>query len=170
MVKERYTSGTLVNITDTPASLPYPHHVGSIEIKPEDMNKITARALEAMTLYSTQELSRLKRITKILEEENIQNKRLLGEIMMQYTDLVKRVIVAEFIYKSEINFEPRIGQTYHLYQNNGTCFLSLIAPEEWFPSYKEKYLATVKLLPDKTWDLIKENSRKLQQLLPAPKT
>lgn len=48
----------------------------------------------------------------------------------------------ELIYSSKFDFEPIIGETYHLYErSNGTNFLSQIQPNEW----KQKHVGSFKL-------------------------
>lgn len=51
------------------------------------------------------------------------------------------------VYESEFNFEPIVGETYHLYEIRGKNVLSMIKPEEW--GYK--HIASFKLSVDKNW-------------------
>jgi hypothetical protein len=78
----------------------------------------------------------------------------------QANDIKKRVEVSEKIYHSRINFEPVINHIYYLYEKeNHDTVLSMIGPKEWGKTipYK-KYLATVKLLSDHTWEVLEKNS------------
>jgi hypothetical protein len=62
---------------------------------------------------------------------------------------------------AQIQFEPVIGQVYHLYQKNEYHnVLSMISPAEWGKKcpYK-KHLAAIKLLSDHTWDVLKNYSQ-----------
>jgi hypothetical protein len=67
------------------------------------------------------------------------------------------------IDKSTIQFEPIIGQHYHLYERkNDTLVLSLISPAEWGERFPFKsWRASVELLPDQTWKVVSypEDSR-----------
>jgi hypothetical protein len=77
-------------------------------------------------------------------------------IMEQVRDIEKRLQVSEKIYQSDMRFTPVIGQIYHVYENDDHYKLSLIGPNEWGRSKTiGKHLASVKLLGDHSWDLIK---------------
>jgi hypothetical protein len=54
----------------------------------------------------------------------------------------------EIIYSSDFNFEPVIGEIYHLYKRkNNKTYLSLIGPDEW----KKECLGSFKLNYDNKW-------------------
>lgn len=126
-----------------PSSLsPLPLSVGSALIRPEDKNQIKTNAVEAMHHYANQEMAMLKKQADL--------------IMEQVRDIEKRLQVSEKIYQSDMRFTPVIGQIYHVYENEDHYKLSLIGPNEWGRSKKiGKHLASVKLLGDHSWDLIK---------------
>ncbi|MFY8019744.1 MAG: DUF2452 domain-containing protein [Bacteroidia bacterium] len=126
-----------------PSSLsPMPLSVGSPIIRPEDKNQIKTNAVEAMHHYANQEMAMLKKQADL--------------IMEQVRDIEKRLQVSEKIYQSDMRFTPVIGQIYHVYENEDHYKLSLIGPNEWGRSKKiGKHLASVKLLGDHSWDLIK---------------
>lgn len=127
-----------------PASLsPVPLTVGSALVKPEDKGKIRAVAVEAMHHYANQEIALLKRQADL--------------IMEQVKEIEKRLQVSEKIYESDMRFTPVIGQVYHLYEKDDHYKLSLIGPEEWGPSRSAgNYVASVKLLGDHSWDMIRK--------------
>ncbi|MGB6151872.1 MAG: DUF2452 domain-containing protein [Pricia sp.] len=53
------------------------------------------------------------------------------EIKEQYERLMQEFEYNRLIYDAKFNFEPVIGQQYHLYEReNGENFLSIIAPNE----------------------------------------
>ena len=63
--------------------------------------------------------------------------------------LVKEYYWNKAVYEAEINFKPKIGQTYYLYERkNGTYFLSLLSYENtrW-----EGYMGSFKLTPEHSW-------------------
>jgi hypothetical protein len=126
-----------------PSSLsPMPLSVGSPIIRPEDKNQIKTNAVEAMHHYASQEMAMLKKQADL--------------IMEQVRDIEKRLQVSEKIYQSDMRFTPVIGQIYHVYENDDHYKLSLIGPNEWGRSKTiGKHLASVKLLGDHSWDLIK---------------
>jgi hypothetical protein len=121
---------------------PIPLSIGSPVIRPEDKNQIKANAVEAMHHYADQEISLLKKQADL--------------IMQQVREIESRLKVSEKIYQSDIRFVPVIGQVYHLYEKEDHFTLSLIGPDEWGQSKNtRKYVATVKLLGDHSWDMVK---------------
>jgi hypothetical protein len=54
------------------------------------------------------------------------------EIKDEFAHLIDEVKWNEFVYSTNYNFIPVIGETYYLYRkSDGTNFLSLISPDEW---------------------------------------
>lgn len=131
-------------ITDLPGLIEYAHTVGGALIKPEDKGKIKGQAMSAMQDQTTRQFDQIFGQMKTLLD--------------QANQLKKRVEISERIYQSEMGFSPVIGQHYHLYtRDNGTDFLSMIAPFEWGRSKKwSAYIGSVKLLSDHTWELLAE--------------
>ncbi|MFA5574200.1 MAG: DUF2452 domain-containing protein [Brumimicrobium sp.] len=129
-------------VTETPHSLPFPHTVGSVLVKPEDKGKIKSRALDAMEHQTDMQLQQLYEQMSLLAK--------------QAKQLQARKEISEKIYTAEMRFEPLINHIYYLYQRkSGKFTLSLIAPEQWGKSKNNfKFIATVKLLADHTWDVI----------------
>lgn len=125
-----------------PASLsPIPLSIGSPVIRPEDKNKIKANAVEAMHHYANQEIAMLKKQADL--------------IMSQVREIEARLKISEHIYESNLKFTPIVNQIYHLYEKDNYYNLSLIGPTEWGRSRTVgKYVASVKLLGDHSWDVI----------------
>ncbi len=121
---------------------PIPLSVSSPVIKAEDKNKIRANAVEAMHHYAQQEMSMLKKQADL--------------IMQQVRDIEERLKISEQIYASDLRFTPVVNQVYHLYEKENHFTLSLIGPNEWGKSSKMKFVASVKLLGDHSWDVIKK--------------
>jgi hypothetical protein len=70
------------------------------------------------------------------------------EIKNEFKRLVDEVSWNEFVYSSTYNFLPVIGETYYLYEkDDGSVFLSLIAPNEW----RMKFLGATRLESDNKW-------------------
>ena len=132
--------------TDSPGIISFPHHIGSISVKPEDKGKIRGRAMLAMKDQTERQMTQLYQQMQTLVE--------------QANQLKKRVEVSERIYQSHMNFEPVIGHIYFLYEKKkGESVLSMISPEEWGDSNPyEKCIATIKLLGDHTWEIINDHS------------
>jgi len=133
-------------VSENPGVIGFPHHVGSAVIKPEDKGKIRGRAMMAMKDQTHREMAQLYEQMQVLAK--------------QAKDIKKRVEVSEKIYLSQINFEPVINHIYYLYQKEDqTTILSMVGPQEWGKSIPfKKYLATVKLLSDHTWEVLDKKS------------
>lgn len=132
-------------VANNPHLLPYAHTVGSSIIKPIDKGKIKGRSLNAM--YEQTKIQ----FNQIEEQINL--------LVDQANKIKERVEISEFIYQSDIGFDPVINHIYHLYQrNDGTHMLSLIDPNEW-KNNKLMFISSVKLLSDKTWQIIKQNDK-----------
>ena len=91
--------------------LPYASNVGAPVIKPENINSW-----------------RKKGVTKV--NHHLETKFL--ELKDEYNKLVEEFKWNDLVYNAKFNFEPVIGEIYHLYAGkNNENFLSLISPNEW---------------------------------------
>jgi hypothetical protein len=129
-------------VAENPGSLSYPHHIGSVVVKPEDVGKLKSRALSAMHQQTAMHLHQIQQQVELL--------------MDQATAIKKRMEMSEKIYSSAIAFEPFVGQKYHLYNKDGGHRLMMIAPDEWGRSMPPalEFLCTVTLLSDHTWEVL----------------
>ncbi len=120
--------------------LPYAHMRGGFPVKPDDIGKAKGIAITAM---EEQVQTQLKQIYDQVDT-----------LARQAKEIRTRAEISYKIYQCDMKFVPRIGQTYHLYENgDGTPTLSLICPDQLGP-IKKKHLATVKQLHDHTWEII----------------
>ncbi|OEK05565.1 hypothetical protein BFP71_12730 [Roseivirga misakiensis] len=131
-------------VTSNPGTIAFPHTVGGAMIKPEDKGKIKGLAVSAM-----------------YEQTDMNMKQIYDQMQLlaqQAKALQDRVDVSERIYQAQMNFQPLISKVYHLYElEDGKDTLSLIGPKEWGRSKPfKKYIATVKLLADHTWDILEK--------------
>lgn len=133
-------------VSETPNTLPYAHHSGSAIVKPEDKGKITGRAVAAMHSQTEMQMAQIYEQMQLLAE--------------QAKQIQSRVQVSERIYQASISFEPLINHLYFLYQkDDGSDFLSMIAPEEWGRKKNfAAFVAKVRLLADHTWEILRENN------------
>jgi hypothetical protein len=113
--------------TDKPGLLPYPHHIGSVPIKPENTSTFVNRGVNKVNHEFKDRFERLRKEYESLLEEYEWNK---------------------VIYESDLRFEPVVGEIYHLYNSDGKKFISLIGPNEW----NKEYLGTFKLNSDLKWE------------------
>ena len=119
------------DIVNEGAYLPYPNSTLSPKIIPNDLSTFKSRGV------STVERELQERLLKIRDE---------------YIKVIEHYNWNKLVYEAEINFEPVIGNIYHLYHLRGKNILSLIGPKEGF--CESSHLATFKLNVDKQWDLI----------------
>lgn len=121
------------------ALLPYAHMRGGFVIQPEDMGRVKGLAIEAMEGQVSEQLKQIYAQVETLAR--------------QAKAIRTRAEVSYKIYKCDLRFEPRINQTYYLYESGeGAPHLSLIAPDEW--TTDKTHLATVRLLADHTWEVL----------------
>lgn len=110
-----------------PMVIPYPTHVGAPKIEPQDL-----------TSFKKHGLNKVDRVVK----------KKFNEIVKEAETLQNSILLQQEVYSSKYNFEPIIGEIYHLYDNlDGSRSLSLIGPSEW----NKKYLYSVVLNSDMTW-------------------
>ncbi|MGB0525717.1 MAG: DUF2452 domain-containing protein [Flammeovirgaceae bacterium] len=126
---------------ENPGLLPYAHTAGGAIVKPEDMGKVMGKAIQAMHEQTDNQFQQLYEQMQVL--------------VQQAQGLKERKEVSERIYLADIPFEPVIGHTYYLYmRDEDSDVLSMIAPHEWGRTKRYKrYLATVYLLADHTWEV-----------------
>ncbi len=131
-------------VAENPHLLPYAHNVGSAVIKPIDKGRVKGLALSAMYEQTNSQLDQIREQVELLAA--------------QAQAIHDRVDISEKIYQAEIGFKPLIGKTYHLYKRNEDEYVvSMVAPDEWGRSSKLAFVATVKLLSDHTWDIMKQD-------------
>ncbi|MBC7653859.1 MAG: DUF2452 domain-containing protein [Oligoflexus sp.] len=126
---------------------PIPMSVSSPVIKLIDKNKVRANAVEAMHMQAHQQIGMLRKQAEL--------------IMQQVKEIEERLKISELIYKADMRFKPVMGQIYHLYEKEekGTFLVSMIAPNEWGRSKTfNRFLSTIRLLSDSTWDVLDKAS------------
>lgn len=93
------------------AILPYATNVGAPAIITEDVDSWKQRGVN--------------KVNKQLQTK-------FEELKAEFQQMIDEFRWNELVYSSKFSFEPVIGETYHLYVgDDGTVFLSLIAPGEW---------------------------------------
>ena len=121
---------------------PIPLTVSSPKINPIDKRLVKATAFETMQYQANQQISIIKQQAELLME--------------QARKIEERMEISRKIYEADLNFEPVIGTTYHVYEKNGRTVLSLVAPYEWGKKMPfDHHVCSAKLLGDKSWDLVK---------------
>jgi hypothetical protein len=73
----------------------------------------------------------------------------LEELKREYETLLNEYDNTKLVYTSEYNFQPIVGEIYHLYEGKkGGIFLSIIKPNEW----KVKHIGSFRLLNNGVWE------------------
>ena len=116
------------------AFLPYPVSTLSPPIVPNDLTSFKSRGISEV-------------------ERDLQQK--LQEIREIYLQTIDHFNWNKMVYEADIQFEPIVGQTYHLYEMRGRRLLSMISPLEW----SQKHLATVRLNVDRQWKIVETGSQ-----------
>jgi hypothetical protein len=111
------------------AFLPYPVSTLSPPIIPNDLTSFKSRGISQV-------------------ERDLQQK--LQEIRETYLQAIDHFNWNKLVYEADIQFEPVIGETYHLYEMRGRRMLSMICPHEW----PQHHLATVRLNVDRQWKIV----------------
>jgi Protein of unknown function (DUF2452) len=128
-------------VAQNPGLLEYAHTVGGAIIRPLDKGRMRGQAMAAMYEQTSVQLEQIKQQVELL--------------MAQADKIHNRLNVSELIYKADIGFKPIISRLYHLYERaNGKLTLSMVSPNEWGRKMPFKFVASVKLLSDHTWDII----------------
>jgi hypothetical protein len=118
------------NVSDNPGILPYGSNVGAPAIVIENIGGWKQKNVEKVN----------KRILQKYLELNEEMQKLINDYDTN-----------QLIYSAKFNFEPIIGETYHLYcGKDGINFLSLINPSEW----KQTHLGSFKLDSENKWEKI----------------
>lgn len=115
--------------------------VSGPKIELADKGQLVAHAHQAMQYQANQQITMLRRQAELL--------------MLQAKEIEDRLKISYEIYKTKFNFEPVVGQDYHLYVKKGNKVLSLIGPDEWGKNMPfDSHIAHVRLLGDKTWEIL----------------
>ena len=109
--------------------MPYPVSTLSPPIVPNDLTSFKSRGISEV-------------------ERDLQQK--LQEIREIYLQTIDHFNWNKLVYEADIQFEPIVGQTYHLYEMRGRRMLSMISPDQW----SHKHLATVRLNVDRQWKIV----------------
>lgn len=130
-------------VAEDPGLISYPHHIGSIVVKPEDTGKLKSRALSAMYEQTDAQLQQIQKQVELM--------------LAQANEIKSRIAISEKIYQAKLSFEPFVGKIYHLYLREHEYVLMMISPDEWGRSKKDslEFIDSVKLLSDHTWEIVK---------------
>ncbi len=111
------------------AFMPYPVSTLSPPIVPNDL-----------TSFKTRGISQVERDLK----------QKLVEIRESYLSAIDHFNWNKLAYEARIQFEPVVGETYHLYETSGGRLLSMIGPDQW----PQRHLASLRLNVDRQWEVV----------------
>jgi len=118
------------NVSDNPGILPYASNVGAPAIKIENI---------------------IGWKQKNVDKENKKILKRYAELNDEIQKLVDEYNINQLVYGAKFNFEPVIGEIYHLYCGKDDInFLSLISPSEW----KKKHIGSFILSSENKWEKI----------------
>ena len=84
-----------------------------------------------------------------VDRVNKQFKSKFDEIKNAYQELMTQFEYNDLVYNAKFNFEPIIGEIYHLYNNkNEEPFLSIISPDQC----RFHHLGSFRLNSQKMWE------------------
>jgi hypothetical protein len=119
------------NVADNPGLLTYGSNIGAPAIQIENVD-------------AWKQSNALK--------VNKQFQKKFEELKENYQKLIEEFKLNDLVYSAKYNFEPVIGEVYHLYYNkSGGIFLSLITPSEW----NYEFIGSFKLDSNYKWNKIK---------------
>ncbi len=168
-----------IQSTDTPQTLPYGHNRGSALVVPTDYDSMKKKALKAMFEHAEIQLSPLQEQMAFLsrKKENLlllpgksddvaaQSTQLSLQLLDEQVDFIKnqlrsiqeKYLISLEILKAKFSFVPVHGETYYLYQKGDERVLMLVGPHQWELDSNTLYIATIKLLADASWQVLKLN-------------
>lgn len=85
-----------------------------------------------------------------INKVNHEIKSQFDQLKAQYDAMTKKFNDNQLVYGAKFSFEPIVGETYHLYQNNDGNFLSVIGPKEC----RWDHVGTYRLSSEKLWEEI----------------
>ncbi|MGH1385677.1 DUF2452 domain-containing protein [Kordia sp.] len=86
-----------------------------------------------------------------IDKVNKQVKARYDELKAEYDALMEKFEYNNLIYNAKFNFEPIVGEIYHLYRDkNQQPFLSIISPDHCRFDFVESF----RLNADKMWEVV----------------
>ena len=86
-----------------------------------------------------------------VDRVNKQFKSKFDELRKEYEEMMEQFTYNDLVYNAKFNFEPIIGETYHLYNNKSQeSFLSIISPDQC----NFNHLGSFRLNSQKMWEKI----------------
>ena len=117
------------NVVANPMSMEYPTNVGAPAFTiPDVLGRKKERGTNATHQLKTK----------------------FDQIKEEYFKLVKLAEDTDLVYNAKCNFNPVVGNIYHLYQGDKEIFLSMIEPEKW----NKEWLGSFKLTAEHTWERV----------------
>ncbi len=133
--------------TDIPSLIQYAHERGGFAISIKEESTIKSEAIHSMQEQVEIQLQMLHERMQVLAK--------------QAQDLKNRALVSQELASFSPSFTPVPGQIYYLYiRENDQRVLSLVGPEQWREMPFKEFVASVRYLSDKTWQLCEDDANK----------
>lgn len=120
---------TMTDAAPSTAFMPYPVSTLSPPIVPNDLTSFKTRGISEV-------------------ERELRQK--LIEIRETYLQAIDHFNWNKLAYEARIQFEPVVGEMYHLYETRNGRLLSMIGPDQW----AQRHLATLRLNVDRQWQVV----------------
>lgn len=118
------------NVADNPGLLPYGSNIGAPSIKIEN--------IDGWKQYNA------SKVNKVFQSK-------YEELKNEYLKFIEEYEWNSLIYSAQYNFEPVVGEVYHLYKRDtDEYFLSIISPEDW----EREFIGSFRLDTKNKWNKI----------------
>lgn len=115
------------NVVDNPATMAYPTNIGAPAFTvPDVLSRKKERGANATHQLETK----------------------FDQLKEEYFRLVKLAEDTDLVYNAKCNFNPVVGDVYHLYEGNEGLFLSMVEPEKW----NMVHCGSFRLTAEHTWE------------------
>lgn len=133
--------------TDIPGLIQYAHERGGFAITIKESDAIKHEAINSMQEQVEIQLQMLHERMQVLAK--------------QAQELKNRALISQELASFSPGFTPVPGQVYFLYiRHNDERVLSLIGPWQWKEMPFREFVASVRYLSDKTWQLCEDDASK----------
>lgn len=115
------------NVVNNPGTMAYPTNVGAPAFTvPDVITKKQERGITATHQLTTK----------------------FNQLKEEYFRLVQLAEDTSLMYSAKCNFNPIVGNIYHLYDGKDGMFISMIGPDEW----DKPHIGSYRLTSEHTWE------------------
>lgn len=136
------------NVVDSPLTMPYGTNVGA-------------------PAFQVPDVAGYKK--ELAAEASHRFHQRYNEIEQEFKELVDQAQYNDRILNAYLSFKPNIGEIYHLYEQEGSDFVSMLSPQDWGESYmkNKSFVGSFKLKADNVWERIMEEPNSIDYCYPG---